>query len=267
MAKLRYLKSLEQVKAAKEAKPPKLESLVRSLRFVYETDPAIAKALTPKPLEPAEKPEVCVTFSQVAIRISPQFTLEIGSAIFGVRARRGRQEGIALITMPMSSEQAVLGGRDTFGEPKKIAAIDFKLDEASRSVSSKVTRMGVSYLEASGRLGAALAPRQFSEYAYCYKLSPSPEPGRMLDTEALLVQLEWRQNHTRVHQLDGAQLVLRESPFDPVADVPVRRIVRAEFEEGTTESDGRVLESVPEQWVLPILHQRYDEPGLTGVEV
>jgi hypothetical protein len=63
------------------------------------------------------------------------------------------------------------------------------------------------------------------------------------------------------------ELTLRESPFDPVADLPVRRLVRMEYEEGTTESDGRVLRSLPAGWVLPYFHQRYDDPRAEGIEV
>ena len=45
MGKLRYVKTLDQVKKAQEANPEFLKSTVRSIRCVYETDPAIAKAL------------------------------------------------------------------------------------------------------------------------------------------------------------------------------------------------------------------------------
>lgn len=39
--------------------------------------------------------------------------------------------------------------------------------------------------------------------------------------------------------------MLRDSPFDPVADLIVRRLVRMEYEKGRTESNGKVLRSVP----------------------
>ncbi len=118
MARLRYVKTLDQVKQAAEANPEFLSSSVRSIRCVYETDAAIAAAVLPKPLEPTEKPEVCVTFSHVAMHVSPELTIEIGSAIFGVKALYDGVEGVYLLTMPMTTEQAVIGGRETYGEPK-----------------------------------------------------------------------------------------------------------------------------------------------------
>jgi acetoacetate decarboxylase len=270
MARVRWVKTLEQVKRDAERSPEFLASRVRSLRVVYETDPAVAAAVVPKPLAPAERPEVCATFSHVAMQITPDSSFEIGSAIFGVRASYDGTDGIWLLTMPMTTEQAVIGGRETYGEPKKIAAIDFRAGDGA--VSATVTRMGVAYLEASGRLGAALGPRELVEHAWCVKALPACEKGRAgdgggLDGEPLLVRLEWRHRHERVHRVERGSLLLRESPFDPVADLPVRRIVRMEYEEGTTESNGRVLRTLPAEWVLPILHQRYDEPGAQGIEV
>jgi acetoacetate decarboxylase len=265
MARVRWVKTLEQVKRDAEKSPEFLASRVRSLRVVYETDPAVAAAVVPRPLVPAERPEVCVTFSHVAMQITPDFRFEIGSAIFGVRASYDGADGTWLLTMPMTTEQAVIGGRETYGEPKKIAAIEFRAEGAE--VSATVTRMGVPYLAAHGRLGASLGPRELVEHAFCVKALPACEKGRGLDGEPLLVRLEWRHRHERVQQVESAALVLRESPFDPVADLPVRRLVRMEYEEGTTESNGRVVRALPPEWVLPILHQRYDEPGVQGIEV
>jgi len=264
MARLRYAKTLDEVKRAHETNPEFLKSTVRSIRAVYETHPELVKAVIPQPLVPAARPEVCVTFSHVAMHINPQLTIEIGSAIFGVRASYDGQEGIYLLTMPMTTEQAVLGGRDTYGEPKKIAKIDFAKD--GDKVTTKVERMGIPYLEASGRTSTKLGPRDYSEYAYCFKALPACDKGRAFDGDPLLVRLEWKQHHDGAWQMDG-ELVLRESPFDPVADLPVKRLVRMEYDEGTTESNGRVLRSVPGDWLLPYLHQRYDDPGTQGLEI
>jgi acetoacetate decarboxylase len=264
MARLRYVKTLEQVKQAAEANPEFLESTVRSIRTVYETDPGIVAAVLPRPLVPAGRGEVCATFSHVAMHISPEFTIEIGSAVFGVKATYDGVEGIYLITMPMTTEQAVIGGRETYGEPKKIAEIDFKRE--GDAVSAVVTRMGVRYLEARGTVGESRGPRDFTEYGYCYKALPSCEKGGGFDGDPLLVRLEWKHHHERSAPVEG-ELTLRESPFDPVADLPVRKLVSMEYEEGSTESNGRVLRPVPGEWLLPFLHQRYDDPSAPGVDV
>jgi acetoacetate decarboxylase len=264
MARVRYVKSLEQLKRAAEQNPEFLPSTVRSIRCVYETDPAIAAAVVPRPLVPAARPEVCVTFSHVSMELGPGVTFEIGSAIFGVRASYDGAEGIYLLTMPMTAEQAVIGGRETYGEPKKIAAIDVTA-EGDR-VTARVTRMGVTYLEAEGTLGESLGPRDFTEIAYCVKAFPSCERGKGFDQDPLLVRLNWKHQQKSVQRVTGA-LTLRESPFDPVADLPIRKLVRMEYEVGRTESNGEVLRAIPGEWLLPFLHGRYDDPSTEGVEV
>jgi acetoacetate decarboxylase len=264
MAKLRYVKTPEQVAKAAASNPEFLSSKVRSIRVVYETDPAIVRAVTPRPLEPSDRPEVCVTFSHVAMQITPEFTFEIGSAIFGTRATYEGVDGIFLLTMPMTTEAAVVGGRETFGEPKKIADIEFSHEDGRLSAS--VSRFGMTYLGFQGAVAETLGPRAFTEHAYCYKAFPSCDPDKAFDDDPLLVRLEWRHEHASAARVDG-ELIVAESPLDPVADLPVRRIVSMEYEEGTSQSNGRVLRRVPGEWVLPFLHARYDDTSGDGIEI
>jgi len=264
MAVLRYVKTPAQIAAAAQSNPEFLNSRVRSVRCVYETDAQIAAALVPQPLKPAVRPEVCVTFSHVAMQITPDFTFEIGSAVFGVKASYEGVEGIYIVTMPMTAEAAVVGGRETFGEPKKIA--DIRFDRKGDDLHASVSRMGMIYLAVDGQIGEALPSREFVEFAYCFKAFPSCEQGKAFDYDPLLVRLEWRQKHDIVNGFDG-KLMLGDSPLDPVADVPVRKLVRLEYEEGTTQSNGKVLRAVPGEWVLPFLHQRYDDTSGVGIEI
>jgi acetoacetate decarboxylase len=264
MARLRYVKSAAELARSRETNPEHLSSTVRSLRVVYETDAAVARAVLPRPLAPAARPTVALTVSQVAIHVTPEFTFELGSAIFGVAAVYEDVPGTYLITMPMTTEAAVVGGRETYGEPKKLAEIAFT--QEGPEVTGVVTRMGVPYIEVRATLGEERGPRAFTEHAYCFKAQPSCDPARAFDHDPLLVRLAWRHTHTRVAAATGT-VTLRESPFDPVADLPVRRLVAMEYEEGTTESDGTVLRAIPGDWLLPFLHQRYDDHTVTGVEL
>jgi len=264
MALLRYAKTMAQVAKAAEGNPEFLKSRVRSIRVVYETDPQIVAAVLPKPLQPAARPEVGVTFSHVAMQIRPDFAFEIGAAVFGVRAVYDGVEGLYPITMPMSAEGAVVAGRETYGEPKKLA--DIKFSREGDEVSAQVTRHGMTYLAVRGKLAGALAPREFTEHAYCFKAFPSCEKGKAFDADPLLVRLEWHHRHDVVAKVDG-ELVLGDSMVDPVADVTLRRLVRIEYEEGTSQSGGKVLRSVPSEWLLPFLHQRFDDITGDGVDL
>ena len=81
-----------------------------------------------------------------------------------------------------------------------------------------------------------------------------------------MVWLNWKPQQKSVQRVAGA-LTLRESPFNPVADLPVRKLVRMEYEVGRTESNGEVLRAIPGEWLLPFLHGRYDDPANEGIEV
>jgi acetoacetate decarboxylase len=264
MTRLRYVKTLEQVKKARENDQEFLQSSMRQIRAEYETDEKVYRALVPKPLEALDRPTVCVTFTDIAMHVSPERTITIGAAIFGVKAAYDGVEGVSLITMPMTTEQAVVPGRETYGEAKKIAQIELHKD--GDRVRASVSRMGFTYLSAEGTIGKVIGPREFTQHGYCFKMFPSCEQQKHFDFDPLLIRLNWLQKHTGSWQLDG-KLTLGESPLDPVADVPVRKLTRFEYEEGTTQSNGRVLRSVPEEWMLPILHQRYDDASGEGLEL
>jgi acetoacetate decarboxylase len=264
MARVRYAKSLRDLERNVTSDANALPSTVRSIRCVYETDPEIAQAVVPKPLEASVRSEVCVSFSVAAMPVTPDVTIEIRSASFGVRVDYDDKPGCFLLTMPMTSEQAVVDGRERFGEPRKIADVEF--DARGEELSASVERMGIRYLAARATRAEELRPRRTTEYGYCFKAFPSCTPGKGFDQDPQLVRLEWRHDFKRVFRLEGG-IELNDSPFDPVADLPVRQIIEFEYTEGTTKSSARVLRPVPGDWLLPFLHQRYDDPTVEGMDV
>lgn len=265
MARLRYVRSLDQVKKAADSNPEFMKNTVRSCRAWYETDPAIARALVPKPLEPALRPEIFVQFAHVAMHVSAQNTIEIGAATVGVACSYDGTPGHYVLAMPMEGEQVVIGGRETYGEPKKLAKIDFEV--AGDRIRAAATRKGVSFLELRGAIGKPLdRPLEFTEYLYCFKALPSCVKGEGFDGDPLLVRLEWRRNYRSLREVTG-EVILRESAFDPLADVEVQRVVRMEYCEGGSQTNGRVLRSIPGEWLLPFLHQRYDDTSCDGIEL
>lgn len=256
MAKTRYVKSPEELRTAAKFNPEFLPSSMRQIRALYETDREVIAALLPPPLKPAAVAHIGVTISQVSMHLGPGFDIEIGAGVFGAAAVYDGVEALYMITMPMTTEGAVVGGRETYGEPKKLADIDFRKD--GETVSASVTRHGITYLELTGRVRESLGPRQLTQHAYCFKCLPALDRAKGLEFDPLLVRLEWRNRLEKVERLDG-DVILRESPMDPVVDLPVRRIIAMTYEEGSSHSNGTVLCSVPAAGFLPYLHQRYDD--------
>jgi len=264
MAKLRYVKTPEQVKKAAQANPEFLKSEITTLRAVYETDSQVAACILPRPLEPTARPEVSVVLSRVKMHLGPDFIFEIGAGSLGVMSTYDGVEGAYVVSMPMTTEAAVVGGRETFGEPKKIAEVEMKRD--GDQVHAWVRRMGLTYLELRGTIGESIGAREYTDHAYCYKALPAIDKTRGFDGDPLLVRLEWRHRDDAVHRVDG-EVLLRESPFDPVIDIPVRKLVRMEYEQGSTQSSGMVLRSIPGEWLMPFIHGRYDDTSGDGIEI
>jgi acetoacetate decarboxylase len=268
MARLRYVKD-SSANGSTQGGGSKIRHSVQSIRALYETEPEIAKALLPRPLEPAAAPEIFVQFANVAMHFSEDRTVQIGAATVGVACSYEGRAGYYVLAMPMEGEFVVIGGRERYGEPKKIAETAFSID--GDHINAKVTRHGVTFLELDGKVGgAADSPKQFSEYFYCYKALPAAvadaNDNGGFDGDVLLTMLTWERDYNSVRQIEDGQVILRESARDPLVDGPVKRLIRMELAEGASRTGGEVLRSVPGEWLQPYLVQRYDEPQ-EGIEI
>jgi acetoacetate decarboxylase len=165
------------------------------------------------------------------------------------------KEGIYEITMPMETEGVVVGGRETYGEPKKIA--DVTAEKNGDDCLATVTRHGITYLEMKGKIGESLENTSFTDDVFCFKVFPSCEQHKPVDQNPLLVKINMHRTQTVHHKLDG-EIILRESPVDPVVDLPVKEVVSLVWEEGTSSSNASVMEEVDAMSYVPFMHSRYD---------
>jgi acetoacetate decarboxylase len=227
-----------------------------AVTVVWETDPDVVAAVLPPPLEPSE-PRARIRFATVDMGTGiPVF----GAGWFGVRARHGSVEGEYALFMPMTTEQATVGGRETYGEPKKIGGVSVTLD--GDSLHARFERMGFTLAELRGTLGRAIDIPPRDKVDFYFKLSPSPD-GKGFDTEPALVHVRRHEEARDGREIDGT-LQLFESPLDPVADIPVGRIVSMQYARVATTQAGEVVERVPSEWLLPYAHQRYDDLSVLG---
>ena len=56
------------------------------------------------------------------------------------------------------------------------------------------------------------------------------------------------------------------SKFDPVADLPVRKLRLIEFAERSSKQYGEIIRTVPGEWIRPFVHQRYDDLSVIGTD-
>ena len=181
MPKVRYGARSEAELRNREVEATSVDVWATTLVATYLTDPAAIAAVLPPPIEPGDEPLVKVTVATVDIPGYPTF----GAGSFSVRARHEGTDGYYALFMPMTTEQSVIGGRETFGEPKKLGTVELAHD--GDRVVGRVTRMGVTVIEIAGRVADELEPPdEETRTDFYFKFLPAPD-GKGFDSDPALV--------------------------------------------------------------------------------
>ncbi|MEU9153410.1 acetoacetate decarboxylase family protein [Streptomyces sp. NPDC048417] len=250
MARVRYGARTEaEIAAARTTRLPDVWST--GVVAVWESDPDAVAAVLPPPLKPTGHPLVRVNISQVRL---PGYPLGAGS--FAVAAAHGTAEGWYPLVMPMTHERALTGGREVFGEPKKLGEVT--VEREGGLVRAALARHGVAFVEVRGTVGTPLPlPEPAPKTDFYFKFLPAVD-GSGFDGDPLLVHCVREEKVRRLERVTG-EVILRESAYDPVTDLPVLRLLDITLGEKTSDQRGRVAERVDPQALLPYVHQRYDD--------
>jgi acetoacetate decarboxylase len=248
---LRFVKTADEIKAmqAVYARPNFLA--VRSLTVLFETEPAAVRALLPPPLEPTPEPLGTAWVGEIGNSncVGPF----MGAALF-LRARYGDIVGNYCLTMPMSTDTAVIFGRDLYGEPKKLARIVF--EEQGEHVWGHAERYEIRFLSLRGRMEGPGPTGRHQTSTFHFKCLPRPD-GTGFDHPPLLVHVTGEVNVHTARSGKG-EVVFRDSRHDPVADISVTQVVEAVYSEGVSHSSGRVLCEVDPEAYLPYAFAKMD---------
>ena len=259
MTSIRYAGRPPDERRNREVEAVQRQIWTRAVTVVFETDPEVIAAVLPPPLSPADAATARLRIAVVDMGTGLK---PFGAGWFGVRAQHGSIEGEYALFMPMTNEQATIGGRETFGEPKKIADVGLQLDGSG--VQASIERMGFRVAEVTGQLGDELPGYERDKVDFYFKLSPSPD-GTGLDGDPPLVHCHRHETARLVRAVDG-ELKLMDSPLDPIADLPVRGVVSMEYAELAGTQRGEIVGRVPAEDLLPFVHQRYDDLSVLGAK-
>jgi acetoacetate decarboxylase len=258
--RIRYgARSLDELRN-REVEATAVKTWATTLVAIFETDPEAIAAVLPPFLRAAPDPLVRLTIATVDVGHGyPVF----GAGTFAVMCEHEGTVGDYALLMPMTTEQSVLGGRETFGEPKKIG--DVRLDRDDDRISASFARMGTTFVEVTGRVTATLDPTPDRVRTSFYvKFLPAVN-GKGFDGDPQLVYCRREETTRKLERVEG-EILLRESRFDPVADLPVRRIREIELAERSSIQTGEAVGTVPADWMLPYVHQRYDDLSPVGTD-
>ncbi|MFG3344604.1 acetoacetate decarboxylase family protein [Streptomyces sp. NPDC048018] len=253
MARVRYgARTAAELAATREKSAAIPDIWSTGVVAVWETDPDVVAAVLPPPLKPTGRPLVRAAISRVDL---PGYPLGAGSV--AVAAAHGDREGWYPLVMPMTHERALTGGREVFGEPKKLGEV--RVERDGLVVTASLARHGIAFVEVRGAVSSDLPlPEPTEKTDFYFKFLPAVD-GSGFDGDPVLVHCVRHEKVRRLERITG-DVVLRESVYDPVADLPVRRLVEITIGEKSTDQKGRVVERVDARELLPYLHQRYDDP-------
>jgi acetoacetate decarboxylase len=176
-----------------------------------------------------------------------------------LRAVYKGEPGWYCLAMPVDNDMAMVGGREQFGYPKKIAE-EITLERNGDYVVGRVVRRGVEVLhieaeltdpvdevalDAVGPVVDDLEGRPCRKgVSFLFKFSLSPD-GRGFDYSPRLVrEVVLFRPHDDLKSGTG-KLEMVSSPYDPLGDIPVRDLMDVSY--GTWDADmlpGRVVARV-----------------------
>ena len=223
------------------------------LTIFWETKPEIIAKLLPPPLKPAPHP---IAYAFVAFYPSTNFGVTYKETALFIRATFNGEEGGYCLAMPVTNDMAMIGGREVFGFPKKIADIHYKKD--GDTVEGWTERGGPRFMEIRAKLTGkfndpamqdVLTANPMAEdgsmtiTTYNFKCFPAPEGGgfdynpRLVKQETLFKPKEM--------QFGEAEIIFKPSDNDSWAEVEVVKILGALYTRGDNSMvSGKVVAEV-----------------------
>lgn len=251
----RFVKSPDEVRRLQQAYAAPAFLDMRTLAATFETDPAVVAELLPPPLAPAAEPRVTVSISEIARSncVGP-----FNAAAVNVACRFEGREGVYCLSMPMSTDTAVIFGRELYAEPKKLA--DIQLDQRPGGhVRGTVTRRGIPVIEIRAQFedGFREANVERESRNYYFKFLPSAD-GLGFAHAPELIEVTHRSVIHRTVRGTGT-LTFRESCHDPLIDIPVLSITGVTLSEGDLYTTARVAATVDPAAFMPYAFAKIDD--------
>lgn len=213
----------------------------RRLTIEFLTDPETYARLLPPPLEPAAAPLVVAGIGCWRSNCVGDYA---GGSL-SLAARHNGLEGGFAVTMWMDSEPAVVFGRDFFGEPKKLATSGLVRD--GDRVHAWIERHGVRLVAIEADLGDELGASETERIAFNYRSRP-----------AVLTATRFRT--TIRSRCEGrGRVALTGTAHDPVDEIEVVSVLRAEYQEHDLVARCEPVATVPGEDFLPYHYGRSDD--------
>lgn len=245
-----FVKSTEEIRSMQEALASPRFVNAEMLSVVFESDRGYLRSILPPPLELADA-SVRAMVGRWQSNCVGDFE---GGAIY-LPARLDGIEGEYVLAMYMTTDAAILYGRELFGEPKKQCST--RLHRGRTSMDGSVDRHGVRLIELAAELDTDLGPSNATGVNFNIKSSPSCT-GVGLEADAIVTLAEFDVDLT-AHRTGTGTVRLRSTPHDPLGDIPVGTTRQAVHQEGDLVPCTRSVATIPAATFLPYAYGRMDD--------
>jgi len=228
------------------------------LEVQFLTDPATVARILPPTLEPAARPVITAAVGRWQSNCVADYE---GGAIT-VAARHGDIEAPYTLAMYMTTDAAIIFGRELYGEPKKQATMG--ISRSGTRMCGWVERHGVRLIEIKADLGPDQGPIKLKGLAFNIKALPATD-GDGLEDDAILTVTEFDID-LKVNRSGTGSLVLRGTDHDPLDEIEVKEVLGASYLEGDMDSHARSIARIPAAEYLPYYYGRLDDWSLLNTE-
>lgn len=245
-----FVKTSEEIAAIGAVLQTPRFTNARRAHLSFLSTPAFVENVLPPGLDPGAQPLVTVTVGEFGSNCVGDFA----GATISIAARHGEIDGAYVLTMFMSTDHAIVFGRDLFGEPKKQATI--ALNVVGNQLRGTVDRMGVRLIDLSLSLGEDTGPARTKAASFNIKALPAAN-GQGLEADAVLTMAAF-DNDLRVNRGAQGTLIFAGTVHDPLNEIPIVEVAAAGYIEGDLTARAKAIATIPAADFLPYAYGRLD---------
>ncbi len=227
---------------------------VKLLYAMFTTTMDTVERLLPPPLEPGET-LVCVAF--VAEYHRTNFIPPYNEAAVFIPCHYKGEAGRYCLSMPVTTDIAMIGGREVYGYPKKIAEKIF-IERVGNEVHGLCVRHGFPIVEIKGTLTDVLDSREAPGPSFVIK-SMLDEKGIGAHKNPVLIRNVNPSEFDKIEIGEGT-ISFGESKYDFLHEIPVDQVMAIMYmENGTiTMPPGEVIAELDAEEYAPYHFIKYD---------
>ena len=247
-----FVKTSEEIASiqARLAEPRFLSAQLLTVQYL--TRPEIVRHVLPPGLEPTEQPVATVMLGHWG---RSNVCHAFSGACFYVQARHKEHVGDYCLAMQMSTDAAIIFGREVFGEPKKYAKTT--LERSGTTLRGRVERYGSPIIRIEATMQKKEPPTEGGFTNFHYKFLPKCD-GQGLEGDPVLVMASFKTKPTLIES-GMATLTLANTVLDPLGEIEILEVLGASYVEADTYSRCQALARIDAEAFLPYAYSKHDD--------